>query len=663
MATRSVVRSFSVVFTSLVAIVLIALPLKQTPAQAHPQHPATTIACAGSIQACIDAASDGDTIVIAEGTYTESLTLSKPVSLTGANRDTTIIHAVAAQRVLTVTGATISTSVVISGLTFTGGSADYGGGVLLANSAQPLIRNSIFVSNTAQAGGGLYTQGPLLTLIDTDFIANAGSGVDTSFTAAQVVGGQFVSNSGTALRVDGPVEISATRFISNSGGYYAGGVEAYRSATILNAHFENNTGEEAGGLYFNGQRFAGYDGSLILSNTAFISNSGGNAGGAYVDEGIIAVSGGVFDRNTSTEQGGGGLFGYMSRLFMTDTRVLNNTHLWIHEGTGGVVIWWGDAHVSDSLFENNVSHGYYGGGLYADTLFLTNTQVISNAALNSAGGGAYAAEAHLSGGRFERNSSQFYCGGLYASSFAMSGTIFISNTAQYGGGGACAYSSIELTGGRFEGNRTLESHGVGGGLLAQYDSQLTMTGTQFINNVTAGEGGGLYASGPSRLVNTLFTGNSAGEDGAAISFWQYAETRRDLLHVTIADTISNPKAAIAVLSGTLNLTNTIIASHAIGISNTGGTVYEDYNLFFNTVTNTVGVITDGGHSLIGDPKFIDPLHGNYHLQFDSAAIDHGVDAGVYTDLDGNPRPIGLGFDIGAYEFQGIRYLWLPLIRK
>jgi hypothetical protein len=118
------------------------------------------------------------------------------------------------------------------------------------------------------------------------------------------------------------------------------------------------------------------------------------------------------------------------------------------------------------------------------------------------------------------------------------------------------------------------------------------------------------------------------------------------------------------LSGTLNLTNTIIANHAIGISNTAGIVYEDYNLFFNALTNTVGVIADGAHSLIGDPRFVDPLHGDYHLQIGSAAIDHGVDAGIYTDLDGNPRPIGLGFDIGAYEYQkSIFYLWLPLIRK
>jgi hypothetical protein len=85
-------------------------------------------------------------------------------------------------------------------------------------------------------------------------------------------------------------------------------------------------------------------------------------------------------------------------------------------------------------------------------------------------------------------------------------------------------------------------------------------------------------------------------------------------------------------------------------------VYEDYNLFFgNTITRT-GTITQGGHSLAGDPAFLNPTSDDYHLTAASSAIDHGVDSGVTTDLDGNPRPRGSGFDIGTYEYQPL----LPL---
>src|SRR3990172_2834927 len=77
--------------------------------------------CAGSIQTCINSASVGDTIVITPGTYIESLTLNKAVSLTGASALSVTIKAISNQRVLTVTGSSISNSVIISGLTFAGG--------------------------------------------------------------------------------------------------------------------------------------------------------------------------------------------------------------------------------------------------------------------------------------------------------------------------------------------------------------------------------------------------------------------------------------------------------------------------------------------------------------------------------------------------------------
>jgi hypothetical protein len=136
-----------------------------------------------------------------------------------------------------------------------------------------------------------------------------------------------------------------------------------------------------------------------------------------------------------------------------------------------------------------------------------------------------------------------------------------------------------------------------------------------------------------------------------------------LIHTTIADTQLNPASAVSVLSFTAQLTDTIIANHAIGISNTGGTVTEDYNLFYGNITNTIGV-SNGAHSLNGDPRFVDPAHDDYHLAFGSAAIDRGIDASVYSDLDGNVRPYGASFDIGAYEFTGVIYrAYLPIIKR
>jgi parallel beta-helix repeat protein len=58
----------------------------------------------------------------------------------------------------------------------------------------------------------------------------------------------------------------------------------------------------------------------------------------------------------------------------------------------------------------------------------------------------------------------------------------------------------------------------------------------------------------------------------------------------------------------------------------------------------------GQKNVIGDPLFVDPAAGNFHLQKRSPAIAQGslVDAPP-KDKDGWPRPVGAAPDIGAYQ--------------
>jgi hypothetical protein len=52
-----------------------------------------------------------------------------------------------------------------------------------------------------------------------------------------------------------------------------------------------------------------------------------------------------------------------------------------------------------------------------------------------------------------------------------------------------------------------------------------------------------------------------------------------------------------------------------------------------------------------NPLFVDKANGDYHLQANSPCVDAGkILDSVTDDLDGNPRPVGSGYDIGAYEF-------------
>jgi hypothetical protein len=247
-------------------------------------------------------------------------------------------------------------------------------------------------------------------------------------------------------------------------------------------------------------------------------------------------------------------------------------------------------------------------------------------------------------------------------------TEFVSNTTVVVGGGAAALGGAVIQGGRFERNSSaypeINPLYGGGGLYA--DGALTLSGTQFISNKSTSIGGAVFLGSEDykvrRFINALFTDNAADADGSAIAI--NAPGQHELLHLTIASSIFITKPAIAVYSGTVGITNSIVVSHSLVFSISGGSVYEDYNLFFGHVVNNIVGITSGGHSLIGDPRFVDPFNDNFHLQFGSAAIDHGVDAGVYTDLDGSPRPVGTGFDIGAYEYAAITYrAFLPVVLK
>jgi parallel beta-helix repeat protein len=51
-----------------------------------------------------------------------------------------------------------------------------------------------------------------------------------------------------------------------------------------------------------------------------------------------------------------------------------------------------------------------------------------------------------------------------------------------------------------------------------------------------------------------------------------------------------------------------------------------------------------------DPRFTNPAISDYHLQPTSPLIDAGAAVPVTNDYDGDPRPLGGGFEIGAYEF-------------
>lgn len=616
--------------------------------------------CAATIQLCIDGANAGDTILISAGNYTESLTLSKAVSLTGALSSTTILHALPNTRVLTVTGAAVDSSVVISGLTFTGGNVTgtaycpdkCGGGLVILFSAQPSLAGLRLISNTAGGyGGGLYTDSAL-TLSDVDFISNTagvlGGGMAT-FTSATVTGGSFISNtagsSAGGLYVYRAATLTGVVFMSNTAVFYGGGIYALGAATpdpmvLSGTQFIGNwAGQAAGGLL-------AYE-NAILTNTDFISNSaeGGGGGGGLIVNGAATVTGGRFVSNT-TQSVGGGLEAEGAGTTLTGTQFVGNF----------ASIW--------------------GGGLGASyNITLTNVTFISNSATNS-GGGVYAkTDTVLFGGSFVSNTTTNNGGGLWAQgAVTVTGSSFVSNTAGFGGGALAAGGAVRLSGASFVGNtagsqggglyafgsatiadsffRLNTASSIGGGFGAE--GTVIMTATQLVSNTALNAGGGAILTSsdanPGRLVNNLLAGNRSSGDGHDLVI-SLAAGSTILLHNTFADSEPVPGAALMVAAGTVGVTDTVFANQSTAIKVTGGAVFQDYNLFFDNGTNTSGAVS-GGHSFVGNPAFADPAHADYHLTAASAAINAGANVGVTTDFEGDPRPSGGGFDIGFDEFLG-----------
>jgi parallel beta-helix repeat protein len=116
-----------------------------------------------------------------------------------------------------------------------------------------------------------------------------------------------------------------------------------------------------------------------------------------------------------------------------------------------------------------------------------------------------------------------------------------------------------------------------------------------------------------------------------------------------------------------NDTNTIIKNNIFAYQENGiGSIWTNDSISNTTLDAGYNcVYRQGGNPPrakdLGDvwglnPLFVDEAKGNYHLQVGSPCIDKGTDMGVTNDLDGNPRPLGSGYDIGAYEFVPARPL-------
>jgi hypothetical protein len=104
-----------------------------------------------------------------------------------------------------------------------------------------------------------------------------------------------------------------------------------------------------------------------------------------------------------------------------------------------------------------------------------------------------------------------------------------------------------------------------------------------------------------------------------------------------------------ILVNDVNISNNILygtGSKALSPSGGNTNFTMNYNVFYNGQAPTIGT-----NNIVANPNFVAP-GSNFQLLSSSPAIDSATSLyTVLSDLLGNPRPKGAGYDRGAYEYQ------------
>jgi hypothetical protein len=295
-----------------------------------------------TIQAGIDAASYGDTVLVVSGTYYEhDITMKSGVCLRSESGHASAVTIDAQQHhqwAYAIGCADTDPSTIIMGFTLTGGYytpggalwcrdssltlrnvsfianySDEGGGLNCLNSSVAL-ENVAFMDNWANlAGGGLFaSDGSALTLTDCVFARNTaspeddalGGGVYCTDSSVTLTDCQFVVNAGSGLHcVESETSVSGCAFVSNTGrGLIFTSPEGAGSCSVLECEFAENSG--------GGVECAYGSGDVTIGDCDFLGNTAAwQGGGLFANSYTLVTLRGCTFANNEAPYGGGASFG------------------------------------------------------------------------------------------------------------------------------------------------------------------------------------------------------------------------------------------------------------------------------------------------------------------------------------------------------------------
>lgn len=262
-----------------------------------------------TIQAGIDAASNGDRVRVAPGTYHEIIDfLGKFITVHSSDgAAVTIIDASTVPDpgtgvpVVRFSGGE-GPDALLQGFTITGGTGDtfifgpstvIGGGIVMSN-ASPTINECIITANTAEFGAGVFVDTGFPTFTDCTF-----SGNDADLSGDAIGGGLYLFLGGGT--------ITDCEFISNTAEENSAAIHIDRTTSevrIAGSTFTGNTSPGTDG----GCIVADVNGGLVIDECGFENNSiqHGEGGAIRLEDGDLTVVNSVFAGNRVNQVGGFG---------------------------------------------------------------------------------------------------------------------------------------------------------------------------------------------------------------------------------------------------------------------------------------------------------------------------------------------------------------------
>lgn len=241
---------------------------------------------AGTIQAAIETAQDGDRVIVAPGTYLERVDfLGKIITVESTHgAEGTIIYGAGEAGYVVTFAAGETSATVLRGFTVTGGFGEAGsngagpGGGILIDAASPTIEESVISGNAGILGGGMRVTGGNPLIRGTIFTGNTG-----------LHGGAIYIESG-ALTVE------ESEFVGNYATNYGGAIAAFWQShlNMLDTDLEGNaSGQFGGGLY-------AVHADLDIRRVNFVENGDGESSDGGQSWNINTLGGGgMYTSNTS----------------------------------------------------------------------------------------------------------------------------------------------------------------------------------------------------------------------------------------------------------------------------------------------------------------------------------------------------------------------------